>query len=171
MRRPSLYRLAVSLVLLLHLATSLAWIGNDDSRVRKVHLQLLPWEQILGFNQNWGMFAPPPHYDVWPEAYGLDAQGQRRELRMLWSNRDGDGRRPAYNYELLVDRNLLPKGNGALRRSYGEWLCRREAEAGQPIEQLELYEVRQRSRTPRQRSRGEAGKPLERRRMLGMACP
>lgn len=171
MRRPSPYRMLISAFLVLHLGTSLAFVARKTPPGKAVRGYTVAWEQLIGFNQNWAMFVPPPHHDVWPAAYGAAATGERRELRLLWANRHGDQQRGAYDMELLLDRNLLPDGNHSLRRSYGEWLCRREAEAGSPVIRVELYNVRQRSLSMKQRRRGvEPNKP-EAKRMLTVRCP
>ncbi len=90
---------------------------------------------VLRLTQFWTMYAPAPgSYDYWFTREGFLPDGTRLDL-----DRDGGG--PSWERMREIHRNRrfkmyveqMDKGDDALKRRYGRWLCR-EFNAGRPGE-------------------------------------
>lgn len=170
-RRARLERWLVSAFLVFHLVAAGASFAKKTEPGAAVRAWTAPYERALGIWQSWGMFGPPPGGSSWMKAAGLTTEGEEISLQPLVGELSPDRTEVHYSRVRKIERNMFDRSKTHLRRSVGEWMCRRQAAAG-----VELVSVRfwkEQDVTPKPRQRQDPAHELRRRvvPLQTVACP
>ena len=170
-RRARLGRWGLSAFLVFHLVASGASFGKKTELGAAVRTLTAPYERALGIWQSWGMFGPPPGGSSWMMAAGLLPDGREIPLEPLVGELSYDRTEVHYDRVRKVERNMFDSDKAPLRRSVGEWLCRQQAERGQPLVSVRFWKEQDVTPSPRQRRNPDFEPTLRTVPLQTVACP
>jgi len=148
----TLSRRLISTFLLFHLVAGGASLFKKTEPGAAVRAFTAPYERTFGIWQSWGMFGPsPPKGSTWMKASGITPDGRELTLQPLVGELAHDRVEIHYDRVRKIERNMFDKKNHRLRQTAAEWLCRKSAEAGEPLVSVRLWKEQDQTPTPRQR--------------------
>ncbi len=168
----TLSRRLISAFLLFHLVAGGASLFKKTAPGAAVRSITAPYERTFGIWQSWGMFGPsPPKGSSWMKAAGLTPDGRELALQPLVGELSLDRVEIHYDRVRKIERNMFDKKNHRLREATAQWLCRRSAEAGEPLVSVRMWKEQVRTPTPQQRQDPEHDVVRKVSSLQTVACP
>lgn len=166
------YRISMSLLLILWVTTGVAKRLQDTSIGGAVYEVLAPAQTALALSQAWAMFAPPPSHAKYLGAEGKRADGSLVELEPLFEALDDSFFRWGYDRLNKVSMIAAKKKSVNAREAVALWMCRRAVEEGDPLVEITVFKETARMAKPRTARRADyPGLSFKRVDMGTWSCP